>query len=232
MLVEFKFVTEQRLGFEGCLLIEEEMFESQISTAENDLHMHGCRDWLWQEACAGFCAQLSREDFWCVSGGTGWAWASQSLPPQCVVFDVQMRKAFLLPGAEVIRAEPAQSRESCAVLCCTDLSNEKLSQSVLPDMDVELDTTGKDWFGKAIHSWDFYWEFLSPKLFNVVEPSNILENQITCTVFRDPKWIYKPSLGTAPVCNFLPDTGTLSNIKESHCTFISLELGYLYTIGK
>lgn len=64
--------------------------------------------------------------------------------PQCVVFDVQMRQAFLLPGAEVIRAEPAQSRESCAVLCWIDLSNEKLSQSVLPDMDVELDTTGKD----------------------------------------------------------------------------------------
>lgn len=232
MLVEFKFVTEQRLGFEGCLLIEEEMFESQISTAENDLPMHGCRDWLWQEACAGFCAQCEQGGFLMRVRRHRVSLGFPKPPTLCVVFDVQMRKAFLLPGAEVIRAEPAQSRESCAVLCWIDLSKEKLSQSVLPDMDVELDTTGKDWFGKAIHSWDFYWEFLSPKLFNVVEPSNILENQITCTVFRDPKWIYKPSLGTAPVCNFLPDTGTLSNIKESHCTFISLELGYLYTIGK
>lgn len=55
-------------------------------------------------------------------------------------------------------------------------------------MDVELDSAGRRLsVGKAIHSWDFYREFLSSKLFNVVEPGNILEKQLTCTVFRDPK---------------------------------------------
>lgn len=179
------------------------------------------------------CSSWSRGSLWCVSEDRSVSCGlSKPSHPQCVVFDVQMRQAFILPEGEVIRAEPTYSRENCEVMCWIDLSNEKLSQSVLPIMDVELDTTGKDSVLERLSTPVISAGNFSPKLFNVVEPSNILENQLTRTGFRDPEWIYKLSLGTGPVCNFLPDTGTSSNIKESHCTFISLKFGYHHTVGK
>lgn len=91
------------------------------------------------------CSSWSRENFWCVSEDRRVSCGlSKPSHPQCVVFDVQMRQALILPEGEVIRAEPTWSRENCEVMCWTDLSNEKLSQSVLRIMDIELDTTGKE----------------------------------------------------------------------------------------
>lgn len=54
-------------------------------------------------------------------------------------------------------------------------------------MDVELDTTGKDSVLERLSTPVLSTGNFSPKLFNVVEPSNILENQLTRTGFRDPE---------------------------------------------